>query len=80
MSIFALATAPGTSGLAVIRVSGKEAFKVAKTLTKSKKIKPRIANFSSFYDNKNQIIDKGIFIVIKWRKISYSWFNFFGFG
>jgi tRNA modification GTPase len=62
MSIFALATASGTSGLAVIRVSGKEAFKVAKTLTKSKKIKPRIANFSSFYDNKNQIIDKGIFI------------------
>ncbi len=62
MSIFALATAPGTSGLAVIRVSGKEAFKVAKTLTKFKKIKPRIANFSSFYDRKNQIIDKGIFI------------------
>ncbi|NCU70983.1 MAG: tRNA uridine-5-carboxymethylaminomethyl(34) synthesis GTPase MnmE, partial [Candidatus Fonsibacter lacus] len=62
MSIFALATAPGTSGLAVIRVSGKEAFKVAKTLSKFKKIKPRIANFSSFYDHKNRIIDKGIFI------------------
>jgi tRNA modification GTPase len=62
MSIFALATAPGTSGLAVIRVSGKDAFKVAKGLTKFKKIKPRVANFSSFYDNRNQIIDKGIFI------------------
>jgi ribosome-associated GTPase EngA len=62
MSIFALATAPGTSGLAVIRVSGKEAFKVAKTLTKFKKIKPRMANFSSFYNHKNKIIDKGIFI------------------
>ena len=62
MSIFALATAPGTSGLAVIRVSGKEAFTVARTITKFKKIKPRIANFSSFYDSKNQIIDKGIFI------------------
>lgn len=62
MSIFALATAPGTSGLAVIRVSGKDAFKVAKGLTKYKKVKPRVANFSSFYDNKNQIIDKGIFI------------------
>ena len=60
MSIFALATAPGTSGLAVIRVSGKDAFKVAKGLTKFKKIKPRVANFSSFYDNKNQIIDKEI--------------------
>ena len=62
MSIFALATAPGTSGLAVIRLSGKEAFKVAKTITKFKKIKPRVANFSSFYDHKNKIIDKGIFI------------------
>ena len=54
MSIFALATAPGTSGLAVIRVSGKEAFKVAQTLTKFKKIKPRVANFSSFYDHKTK--------------------------
>ena len=62
MSIFALATATGTSGLAVIRVSGKEAFKIAKTITKFKKIKPRVANFSSFYDQKNKIIDKGIFI------------------
>ena len=62
MSIFALATAPGTSGLAVIRVSGKEVFKIAKTITKFKKIKPRVANFSSFYDQKNKIIDKGIFI------------------
>ncbi|MFZ9193535.1 MAG: tRNA uridine-5-carboxymethylaminomethyl(34) synthesis GTPase MnmE, partial [Candidatus Fonsibacter ubiquis] len=49
MSIFALATAPGISGLAVIRVSGKEALKIAKTITKFKKIKARIANFSSFY-------------------------------
>ncbi len=62
MSIFALATAPGTSGLAVIRVSGKEALPVAKIITKFKKIKPRVANFSSFYDHKNKIIDKGIFI------------------
>ena len=58
MSIFALATAPGTSGLAVIRVSGKEALKVAKIITKFKKIKPRVANFSTFYDHKKQIIDK----------------------
>jgi tRNA modification GTPase len=62
MSIFALATAPGTSGLAVIRVSGKDAYKIALTITKAKKIRPRIANFGSFYDHKNKIIDKGIFI------------------
>ena len=62
MSIFALATAPGMSGLAVIRVSGKDAYKIALTITKTKKIRPRIANFGSFYDHKNKIIDKGIFI------------------
>jgi len=62
MSIFALATAPGTSGLAVIRVSGKDTYKIALTITKTKKIRPRIANFGSFYDHKNKIIDKGIFI------------------
>ena len=37
-------------------------FAEKKKKTKFKKIKPRVANFSSFYDNKNQIIDKGIFI------------------
>ena len=78
MSIFALATAPGTSGLAVIRVSGKDAFKVAKGLTKFKKIKPRVANFSSFYDNKNQIIDKGIFIFFQNLIVTQvmTWLNF----
>ncbi len=48
--------------MAVLRVSGKEALKIAKTITKFKKIKARIANFSTFYDSKNRIIDKGIFI------------------
>jgi len=62
MSIFALATAPGKSGLAVIRVSGKDALKIAVSITKTKKIKPRLANFCTFYDHKNQVIDKGIFI------------------
>ena len=71
MSIFALATAPGTSGLAVIRVSGKDAYKIALTITKAKKIRPRIANFGSFYDHKNKIIDKGIFIFFS-RPNSYT--------
>ena len=62
MSIFALATAPGTSGLGVIRLSGIDTLKIASVITKIKNIKPRVANFCSFYDHKNQIIDKGIFI------------------
>ena len=62
MSIFALATAPGTSGLAVIRVSGKDALKIAMSITQIKKIKPRLANFGPFYDQKKEIIDNGIYI------------------
>ena len=86
MSIFALATAPGISGLAVIRLSGKEALKVTKDITKIKKIKPRIANFSTFYDSKNKIIDKGIFIFYNiipcvtirlWKEYKNSFINNF---
>jgi tRNA modification GTPase len=65
MSIFALATAPGTSGLAVIRLSGDNAFNIAKQITKKKVIKPRFAHFSKFYDLNNKVIDKGIFIAFK---------------
>jgi tRNA modification GTPase len=71
MSIFALATAPGTSGLAVIRVSGKDALKIAKCITQTTKIKPRLANFGAFYDQKKEIIDNGIFIFFP-RPNSYT--------
>ncbi len=60
MSIFALATAPGTSGLAVIRVSGKDAFKVAKALTKFKKIKPRESLYAYTLGNSPSVSLKGL--------------------
>ena len=43
MTIYALSTGPGISGLAVIRVSGKEAKLVIKSLTGSDLPSPRKA-------------------------------------
>jgi len=63
MTIYALSTGPGTSGIAVIRVSGKNTSEVVKKLTKSKLPLPRVATLKKF--NKNggkELIDEGIII------------------
>ena len=43
MSIYALSTGPGISGIAVVRVSGKETSKVIELLTGKNVPKPRVA-------------------------------------
>ena len=43
MTIFALSTGPGISGVAIIRVSGPEASTVIETLTGKEIPKPRVA-------------------------------------
>jgi len=63
MTIYALSTGPGISGLAVIRVSGKNTAEVVKKLTKSKLPRARTATLVKF--NKNggkELIDEGIII------------------
>jgi len=63
MTIYALSTGPGTSGLAVIRVSGKNTAEVVKKLTGSKLPSPRVATLKKF--NKNggkELIDEGVII------------------
>jgi len=63
MTIYALSTGPGISGIAVIRVSGKATIKVIKKLTGSKLPKPRLATLKKF--NKNggkELIDEGVLI------------------
>ena len=62
MTIFALSTGPGLSGLAVIRISGVDVIKTIKQLTNSELPKPRVAVFKKFKDSKNQVIDEGILI------------------
>ena len=71
MTIYALSSGPGISGIAVIRVSGKEAAEVVKKLTGSKLPSPRVATLKKF--NKNggkELIDEG---VIKFFKGGHSW-------
>jgi len=63
MTIFALSTGPGISGIAVIRVSGENTAKVVKKITGSKLPSPRVATLTKF--NKNgtkELIDEGVII------------------
>ncbi len=58
-TIAAVATAPGISGIAIIRISGPEARQIGESLTSSKLPDKRI-RFREFYDAQNLILDHGI--------------------
>ncbi len=58
-TIVAIATAPGKGGIGIVRVSGKLAKTVGKTLLK-KALIPRSAVFCRFYDAKQRLLDEGI--------------------
>ena len=63
MTIYALSTGPGVSGIAVVRVSGKEAAEVVKRLTSDDLPVPRVATLKKInYINTNNLIDEGIVI------------------
>ncbi len=58
MNIYALSSGRGPSGIAIVRISGKETLRVCKNLTKLKDIKSNEINFCKFYDPKNNnVID-----------------------
>ena len=46
MTIYALSSGPGTSGVSIIRVSGPDTVKVIKTLTNKEIPVPRMATLS----------------------------------
>ena len=63
MTIFALSSGPGVSGIAVIRISGKDTQAVVKLLTDHKLPKPRVATIKKFNKIKTfELIDEGILI------------------
>ena len=63
MTIYALSSGPGVSGVAVIRVSGKNTANVIKKLTGSKLPLPRVATLKKFSKNgKKELIDEGVII------------------
>ena len=63
MTIFALSTGTVKSGIAIIRVSGKETKKIVKNLTKLSELTPRKATLCNFYEvDKKELIDTGFII------------------
>ncbi len=60
-TIVAQATPPGRGGVGILRISGKQAITVAKQLL-GKIPAPRQAEYLSFRDNNNNILDQGIAI------------------
>ena len=63
MTIYALSTGPGVSGIAIVRVSGKEAAEVVKQLTGDDLPVPRVATLKKInYINTNNLIDEGVVI------------------
>ncbi len=63
MTIFALSSGPGISGIAIIRISGPDTKDVIKKLTSSNLPKPRLATIKKFNKiNTNELIDEGILL------------------
>ena len=61
MTIYALSTPPGVSGIAIIRLSGTNALRIAKDFVGTID-KPRMAILKNIVDSKHKIIDEGIVI------------------
>ena len=61
MTIFALSTANGVAGLAVVRVSGHLALTALKTISRKSHFDPNVLTKSEFYDPESgNLIDKGL--------------------
>ena len=63
MTIYALSSGPGVSGVAIIRISGPDASKAIKSLTGKEITKPRVATLRKINNiNTSELIDEGIII------------------
>jgi len=63
MTIYALSTGPGISGVAIVRVSGEETKKIIKLLTNSSLPNPRVATLRKINKiNTSELIDEGIIL------------------
>ena len=63
MTIFALSTGPGISGIAIVRISGEDTIKVIKLLTNASIPEPRVATLRKINKiNTSELIDEGIIL------------------
>jgi tRNA modification GTPase len=64
MNIYALSTGRGPSGIAIIRLSGKDTFRIVELISKKKNLKSKETNLCKFYDPlNNSLIDEGLLLL-----------------
>jgi len=63
MNIYALSSGRGPSGIAIIRLSGKNALKISELISQKKDLKSKEVNFCKFYNpSNNTLIDEGLLL------------------
>ncbi len=63
MTIYALSSGPGISGVAVVRISGPDSSNVLKSLTKHELPSPRVATLRKINNiNTSELIDEGLIL------------------
>ena len=63
MNIYALSTGRGPSGIAIIRLSGRNALKISELISQRKNLKFKELNYCKFYDpSNNALIDEGLLL------------------
>ena len=63
MTIYALSSGPGISGIAIIRISGSEASNVVKLITGEDPPEPRVSNLKKFNKiSTSELIDEGLLL------------------
>ncbi|MDC1096115.1 tRNA uridine-5-carboxymethylaminomethyl(34) synthesis GTPase MnmE [Pelagibacteraceae bacterium] len=69
MNIFALSSGRGPSGIAIIRISGKNIVDICNQITKNNKLLFKEINYCKFYDPATEeLIDEGILLLFKGPK------------
>jgi tRNA modification GTPase len=64
MNIYALSSGRGPSGIAIIRLSGKDTIKIVKLICNKKDLKPKKINFCKFLNPiDNSLIDEGLLLL-----------------
>ena len=56
MNIYALSSGRGPSGIAIIRLSGKDALKISELISKKKNLKSKEINLCKFYNPLNNTL------------------------
>ena len=64
MNIYALSSGRGPSGIAIIRLSGKETIKIVELISKKKNLNSKEVNLCKFYNpSNNTLIDEGLLLL-----------------